>query len=292
MSIIHKNVGIIANALKRAGAYCVTVEYSGSGDSGDISNVIVSWPAENQPFATTDDLAIGPMLLHGFKSDYINGVWLQTKTMTELSITAAVESVWESAIEASGLSNFGDSDGGQGSMVINEDGTCELNHSYNDSNSESANVEFDETSRSWNNFQRVATVLRELGVENAVVHYSGYNEDIVTPTVEIGGAVTSGPNVPLLLDPLNPDGPTFELPLDEAASYLAEQAISDSGHSDYEDDDGGQGTFTITADGAVTLEHVDFYVDTKDGSWHSFNAEDDDDPDTNMASSYTDSMNP
>jgi len=74
---------------------------------------------------------------------------------------------------------------------------------------------------------------------------------------------------------------TFELrtktvPFDQACEDLLNMVIEQSGHSGWENNDGGGGSMTVTAAGALTLNHFD-NVTEQDHSDYEFHADDGED---------------
>lgn len=276
MSNIRKNVSIIAKALHRAGADSISVVYSGSGDSGSIDDVTVDWRAGTQNLVTSEDEALGDVALIVKRSQYVDSKWEHVETTEEFSVTDAAREVWEQAIDAAGLSGFGNNDGGSGSMTISADGQCNLSHTYNEQVADHKVTTFTQESPLWTNCQRIATVLREIGATEVEVSYEGYGD-----SGEINDAIVYEvegpyPDVLVMEDPHDPDSDTVEMSLPNAALDMAEAAIAEAGHTGYETDDGGSGTFIITADGVVTLDHAEYYNDTSSGSSHNFDADGED----------------
>lgn len=273
MSQIRTNVALIAEALKRAGADSITLRYSGSGDSGSIDDTSVDWLPGQTLLETDEEEALGTVELFTVSRIYVNDTW-ETKTeMQEMSVSDAVSEVWEMAIEAAGLSGFGNDSGGEGWMTIDSQGHCNLSHAYFESTNTDTVTSFDDSSPLWPNFQRVATVLREIGAGEIVVDYEGSGDSGGVNLADVRGAHAPYPDVALLDDPEDANSEVTEMNLTSAAEDLAEAAISEAGHDGYVNNDGGYGTFTITADGEVTLEHTDRYTESVDGSVHNFDAE-------------------
>lgn len=71
---------------------------------------------------------------------------------------------------------------------------------------------------------------------------------------------------------LNADGTLGEpMQLESAAEVLFQEVLSEAGHDGYQDNDGGFGSFTIAADGTLTLDHND-YVTESVNSTHEYTA--------------------
>lgn len=58
-----------------------------------------------------------------------------------------------------------------------------------------------------------------------------------------------------------------ERPFDDAIENLLYDAIELSGHSGWENNDGGGGTFIVQADATASLEHSDNFTDTVNNSY-------------------------
>lgn len=276
MSNIRKNVRIIAAALHRAGAESITVVYSGSGDSGSIDDVTVDWQAGTENLVTSEDEALGEVELIVLSSKLVGGEWERTETLAEFSVTDAAREVWEQAIDAAGLSGFGNNDGGSGTLTIQADGQCNLSHTYNEQVADHKVTTFTEESPSWTNCQRIATALREIGATEVEVTYEGYSDSGEIHDAIVYEVEAPYPVVLVIEDPEDPDSDSVEMSLTNAALDMAEAAITEAGHEGYETDDGGSGTFTITADGVVTLDHAEYYTNTTAGSSHNFDADGED----------------
>lgn len=273
MSQIRTNVAIIAEALKRAGAESITLTYSGSGDSGSIDDVSVDWPPNQALLETNPEEALGTVEMLVSSRTYVNDGWETRTEVKEMSVNDAMSELWEMAIDLAGLSGFGNDSGGEGTLTVDDVGRCNLQHAYFDTTNTDTVTNFDESSPLWPNFQRVATALREIGAEQIVVTYEGMGDSGGVNMAEVSGGEEPYPDVALLVDPADKESLVIEMSLTSAAEDLAENAITEAGHDGYENNEGGNGIFTITADGEVTLDHTDSYTESVDGSTHNFDAE-------------------
>lgn len=130
------------------------------------------------------------------------------------------------------------------------------------------------------NKQALARAMLEAGFTSVTVRYSGCGDSGQTDSVDFEPAALDPSVVEVEMAQVRADYdqaqrawkkelcfPSVTLP--ELASLLCDTAISLTGHDGWENNDGGEGTFTLQAEGAAAeLEHSDFYVE-RDTSMHA-----------------------
>lgn len=129
------------------------------------------------------------------------------------------------------------------------------------------------------NKQVLLEALRPLGAREVIVTYAGSGDSgqvedvIVAPnTIDLDATRVQVAEGHHSWDPeTRTHGSVLELEsrdLRTALSDFCDQAVGIAGHDGYENNDGGQGTLNVNVDdGAVTLEHADFYTES-DTSTH------------------------
>ena len=124
------------------------------------------------------------------------------------------------------------------------------------------------------NVARVAAVLKANGIDQAVASYSGCGDDGNIEGVEVSwqGGVPLDPEPTVTLIEMerlwNGGGyietrREFACELTEAMHALTDDAISNFGHSGYQDNDGGRGEFVVMAEGSARLDHTDYYTESE-----------------------------
>jgi len=98
---------------------CVTVEFSGHGDSGSIQNIYCRGGENN----TLDNVKI-PWSTKS--SQFVDGAWEVQTTESLMTLRNVIKSVTYDALESSNLDWY-NNDGGQGQFVIDFDGPDGVN---------------------------------------------------------------------------------------------------------------------------------------------------------------------
>jgi hypothetical protein len=123
MDILETNIQTIAQALSAVGATSATVEYAGSGDSGDSTEFHIDWPGEagQQPDEIT--LQVTSMVKEEGSVRYLPVVIELTS-----DFKSAVEDVLWQAVTSAGHDGWENSEGGGGGFTVFANGHASLEH--------------------------------------------------------------------------------------------------------------------------------------------------------------------
>lgn len=260
---LNPTLAQLSTVLRVAGAVSATAEYAGYGDSGDHFEIAIQWPTNpagnadtTEPRSTTSDSLDYP----DFDVRFENLVW--------------------DAVSSAGHDGWENNEGGGGTFTLRPDGTATLEHYDNVENSNESTHEFGKDSELTAALIAVGTMLRTVGALSVTVEYNGYGDSggvetitlqwpgppgalpasIAIPRADSGSVTSSSPGKEPKVD-------IRERPFDDAIENLLYDAIELSGHSGWENNDGGGGTFIVHADATASLEHSDNFTDTVNNSY-------------------------
>jgi hypothetical protein len=123
MEILEINIQTIAQALSAVGATSATVEYSGSGDSGDSIDFSLDWPGEpgQQPGEVTHQVT-------SLVKEEGTVRYLLVAVERTSDFKSAIEDVLWQAISSAGHEGWENQEGGGGSFTVFANGHATLEH--------------------------------------------------------------------------------------------------------------------------------------------------------------------
>lgn len=120
------------------------------------------------------------------------------------------------------------------------------------------------------NLRVIATALRDHGLTQCSIEYSGYGDsgefnDVV---IEPENQTATLPSLTIVTCQSSYVGGAFHLQytaeecaFNEAVSTMLDLLLDNGGHAGFENNEGGGGTLTITADGKIEYDHYDNVVE-------------------------------
>lgn len=285
------NLVAIAAVLSANGIHQVASYYSGSGDSGDEYRQ-TAYDEHQAELALPDVEVVVEQRQYGKTAagyDYI-------VTSVPVSLSTAISDATNTAIELAGHAGWENNEGGKGTLSIFASGYASLNHTmYSEGDADHDYVEHGPDTEFGESLAAMADVLNKHGYTSVQGEYTGSGDsgdgfDIYyfkgNDSVEIDKDVDDEVTY-LVVEPDYSKGLFAYINTTRTAEF--EQALEDvcfamvaaSGHSGWENNEGGGGTLTVRADGTATLDHYDNGEDDESGSVTSWNAElqqEDDEP--------------
>lgn len=263
-----ENIRAISAALRTAGAVSATAEYAGYGDSGDHFSIDIRWP---------DKPVLSPETGIASARPTIDLTPADASTGTLASQLADFDSAFENlvwdAVSLTGHDGWENNEGGGGTFTLSANGTALLEHYDNVENSETSEHEFATDGELGTRLSILCKALASVGAQSATVEYAGYGDSGSVESVEIQWPDTprvppGSVQYPTALSVWNEEHqrydtvyPDSDRDFDSAVEDLLDRAITLSGHDGWENNDGGNGTFTLFADGTAHLLHRDHFIE-------------------------------
>lgn len=260
---LNRTLAQLSTALRVAGAVSATAEYAGYGDSGDHFEIAIQWPANpagnadtTEPRSTTSDSLDYP----DFDARFENLVW--------------------DAVSSAGHDGWENNEGGGGTFTLLPDGTAILEHYDNVENSNDSTHGFSPDSKLGAALNAIGAALRSVGALSVTIEYTGDGDSGGVETITLQWPGSPGTPPASIAIPKTDSGPVTssspgkearedigEHSFDDAIENLLYDAIDFAGHSGWENNDGGGGTFIVHADATASLEHYDNFTDTVNSSY-------------------------
>lgn len=259
-----RNISAIADVLTEIGAHSVVAEYSGSGDSGDCFDILLTG-ADVSIVATKQ---VKRLIVESHYNPIANS-WVENEAEEiDAGFNSAVKDLCWDAVELSGNSGWENNEGGSGSFTVTSEATAQLEHcnNFGGSNSES----FELTDQFEDQVKPLIDAMNAVGVTSVAVEYEGGGDSGGVETFFADEAAM--PDMPEVVGPITtwgklPEGTygyTTEVkaaPFISALERLLWDAVSRCGHGGWENNEGGRGSLNLNADGALNLEHTSYYED-------------------------------
>ncbi|MFT4066709.1 DUF6878 family protein [Paraburkholderia sp.] len=261
---LNPHLAHLSTVLRAAGAVSATAAYAGYGDSGDHFEITIQWPASPQE---SMDATTG---LNPTTSDCLG----------DPDFDPRFESLVWNAVSATGHDGWENNEGGGGTFTLLPDGTATLEHYDNIEDSNESTHEFGPDSELATSLDAVGTVLRSVGARSVTVEYAGYGDSGHVETITLQWPGVPGMPPASIAIPCAGTRPAAsatsggelttdieERPFDDAIEDLLYDAIELAGHSGWENNEGGSGTFIVYADACACLVHCDNFTRTIDSSY-------------------------
>lgn len=260
---INPALAHLSMVLRAAGAVSATAEYAGYGDSGDHFDIAIAWPDSPAGIGNKTESKSA-------SSDRLNAADFDTQFENL---------VWD-AVSVAGHDGWENNEGGGGTFTLLPDGTATLDHYDNVANSNESSHAFGPDSELAPTLNAVGIVLRSVGALSVAIEYEGYGDSGNVERIELQWPRAPGTPPASIAIPgarREADAPPAsgdesktgieEYRFDDAIENLLYDAIELTGHSGWENNDGGGGTLTIHADATAHLEHHDNFTETLDSSY-------------------------
>jgi hypothetical protein len=274
---LNSRFELLAPGFREAGVLGFSVEFSGSGDSGNGCDITIT---------TLDGTALGYQETQEFLKDKL-------MPGSEALLVDVIELLVDQAIDANDMDGYENDSGGRGTLNYSIEGTASFEGFYNEEEQSPSDYSWDspdEIPVAKSILEPFLAKLKELGVglvtaeytgggdsgdiDNVAFILAGETEDVgpdseetqgseVNPVTDVSVAFPSRSydivNHTYVYDPVTEES-YKDLPLRDVAERLLFILIENTGHSGWENNEGGGGNLTLNVDGEVTLEHYD-YVD-------------------------------
>jgi hypothetical protein len=270
VELLKANLKFIGAALTQVSAKSFTITYRGSGDSGDVYDSFLTPDSASAPGEVAYQEST-PSYAGGKRADTVTGV-------TSDFETAIAEIMWQ-AIDAAGRTGFENNEGGEGSLTVYASGFSVLKHSDN----LEGDADYDERAFDANgdnvpfasSLKRLAAALKDAGFSSVHGEYTGSGDsgdgfDITYIAAE-GKGDTADMDPPgdvtyetvnyqwnaeerRSVDVVEETTADFESAFEDLAFAFIESVM---GHRGWENNEGGGGEVTLTAEGVLSVEHYD-----------------------------------
>lgn len=284
LEISEETISLIQDAVQTAMAkgYCgLVINYHGSGDSGGMED----WKflgEDGEPTSTPPFPAVPVVELR--------------------NLDALAPEVLFAVIEDAGLSGWENDGGGGGSLELMNDGRVLLRHYHFETDEDTDTQTFDLTAdvgpplpkpqssavdyKAYSTWKTQQTLCRSHAIGAVVLpilrdhgwiaraEYSGScdSSDVVScwcePCVDgepcVGGTTVQPDISHIHVEIPGEEDGSVTVSLDTAIEELLWTVIDRTGHSGWEDNDGGRGELRLDASGSVTLEHSDWLEESVD----------------------------
>jgi hypothetical protein len=272
-TVLEHNFHAIGAILRDFKLERVVVTYGGSGDSGDIHEIVV-FRGEEPGVVSVENLP--DIEYRTLNKDYKPSGWRTVETETRTDFRSALCDITELALEESNNGGWENNEGSDGTLTVFADGRALLEHgSHFEGVGEAQTSDFntDSEGQIGLSIRALSKVLSDAGVHSVDVDYSGYgdsgNDNDLTVFSAPGVIQANHPvldqqvTIPTVKLVYNREKQVDEtlagehtLDVKTALEDLMEDAVTEAGHSGYENNEGGGGTLKIAADGTASLRHT------------------------------------
>jgi hypothetical protein len=269
VELLKANLKFIGAALTQVGAKSFTITYRGSGDSGDVYDSFLTPGSAPAPGEVAYQEST-PSYADGKQADTVTGV-------TSDFETAIAEIMWQ-AIDAAGRTGFENNEGGEGSLTVYASGFSVLKHSDNfegDAGHDDRVFNAKEDIPYASSLKRLAVALKDAGFSSVYAEYTGSGDsgegfdisyipvagkgdaDDLDPPGDVAYEIVGyewNPEEGRSKDVVRETTADFESAFEDLAFVFIETVM---GHRGWENNEGGGGEVTLTAEGVLSVEHYD-----------------------------------
>lgn len=282
LNLLQSNIKALGAALDAVGAQSATIRYQGQDDSGDICDFEVETDQVERPHKVT------------YQQDAwtrVNGESVKAVQAVTAEFESAMSDVLWNAIELIGRDGFENNEGGSGALTVYASGFGVLHHKDNfEGESDHDRQTFTAAeSQFGSSLASLAVALREAGFKAVHAEYTGSGdsgdgfhvgytpENANASDPEQPGEVTytvvsreynrETQNIENVPREVTSD---FETAFGDVAFLFIEHVMN---HGGWENNEGGGGEVTLTADGTLKVEHYDNGETNSETNTFSWNEE-------------------
>jgi hypothetical protein len=284
---LEHNFHAIAAILRDFRLDRVVVTYGGSGDSGQIHEVVVFRDEEPGVVSIKD---LPDFEYRSLNKHYEPSGWRTVESAVKTDFRSALADITELALDEADYGGWENNEGADGTLTVFADGRALLEHdSHYEGEGDATASDFDADSEGQIglSIRVLSKVLTDTGVHAIDVDYSGSgdsgNDNDLTVFSAPGVIQRDNPvleqqvTIPTVKHVYNREKHVDEtvesehtLDAKTALEDLLDAAIGAAGHWGFENNEGGSGTLTLKADGTASLSHV-YNSEKTESTSHTWN---------------------
>lgn len=262
---VHRNITLLASALRTAGVHSVSLDYFGSAGQGEGMDFKVVWDSGTALLATDDEHALGTVIYTSVLSKTVNGKVIDELVQRQASLTDVVYEMCWQALDQAGYKNWTKDDGAKGRFTAHSSGYARVEHTVIKVEHHRRIITLDATFNHWNNIQSIAAVLTSIGSPKGSVYYTmaGAHKnlnhvDLGSPDLEVKAKTTFVDFVDNYLDSSGkPLTKNRRLDLRTALAQVLWTTVRESGCIEIPNTRYRTCVLSVSASGTAELDYVD-----------------------------------